>query len=99
MSEMFEKMKKMLESDVECITCHGKGRIEAPKKGEYAVVFHTRPEDAKESQLAVALLQVTALSLAKLVGSDPDGIKVELTFPDCAKPVRFSLKRNPEVKA
>lgn len=93
MTEIFSKFKELFQGGTRCPACEGKGRIEKPKKGEYAVVFGTDPAKASPQELAVALLMVSSVSLADKMEVDPATIHMEMKFGTTGHRVCFSLKR------
>ena len=91
--EIFKKFKDLFKDGVACPACEGKGRIEKPKKGEYAVEFGTDPGKATPPELAAALLFVSSISPTDKLGVDPATIHVELKFGTTGHRVCFGLKR------
>lgn len=91
--EILGKFKDLFQDGIACPACSGKGRIEKPKKGEYAVVFGTDPEKATPEELACALLFVSTVSLTDKLGVDPATIHLEFKFGSTGHRVCFSLKR------
>jgi len=87
-----EIFRKLFQGGVQCPACEGKGRLEKPEK-EYAVVFGTSPENADPPELAVALLLVASVTLAKKMGVDPATVKVNLKFGATGHRVEFTLQR------
>ncbi len=92
--ELFGKLKKFFDGELDCPACEGKGKLPKPKK-DLDVVLHTDPEKASVEELAAMMLMVSSTSLLERIGIDPATVRLELKFESTGHKVSFSLKRKP----
>jgi len=93
MSEIFGMFKRFLSDTVECIVCKGKGKMAAPRKGEFDLVFHTEPSKATPPEMATAMLMASSLMLGEKLGVDPSTVHIEIKFTASDHRICFGLDR------